>query len=156
MRGEIREKLSQALSKIDRPGSFWVSGSAPAVLPGLEVHELGPVGLPLTAKQAKDLIKRCDQAPYGQGEKTVVDTSVRRVWRAGAGPFLADESRLGPVHRDDGRQGSRGAGAGEAEAREPSLRPAALRAGELFPAPSRRREARSHGRDAGRRASLVL
>ena len=81
MRGEICEKLSQALSKIDRPGSFWVSGSAPSVLPGLEVHELGPVGLPLTAKQAKDLIKRCDQAPYGQGEKTVVDPSVRRVWR---------------------------------------------------------------------------
>jgi hypothetical protein len=81
VRGEIREQLSQALSKIDRPGSFWVSGSAPSVLPGLEVHELGPVGLPLTAKQAKDLIKRCDQAPYGQGEKTVVDPSVRRVWR---------------------------------------------------------------------------
>jgi hypothetical protein len=77
----IREKLSQALSKIDRPGAFCVSGSAPAVLPGLEVKSLGPIGLPLTAQTAKELIEHCDQAPYGQGEKTLVDTSVRRVWR---------------------------------------------------------------------------
>jgi hypothetical protein len=79
--GEIRGKLRQALSKIDRPGFFCVSGSAPSVLPGLEVQGFGPVGLPLTAKQAKDLIKHCDQAPYGKGEKTLVDMSVRRVWR---------------------------------------------------------------------------
>src|SRR5947207_14143216 len=77
----ILEKLSQALSKIDRPGSFCASGSAPAVLPGLEVEGLGPIGLPLSAKSAKELIKHCHQAPYGKGEKTLVDTSVRRVWR---------------------------------------------------------------------------
>jgi hypothetical protein len=77
----IREKLRQALSKIDRPGTFCVSGSAPSVLPGLEVHGLGPVGLPLTVSQAKDLLKHCDQAPYGKGEKTLVDKKVRRVWR---------------------------------------------------------------------------
>ena len=47
------EKLSQALSKIDRPGSFCVSGSVPAVLPGLEVEGLGPIGLPLTARRRK-------------------------------------------------------------------------------------------------------
>ena len=81
MREGIREELGQALSKIDRPGSFCVSGSAPAVLPGLEVEGLGPIGLPLTAKQAKELKKHCHQAPYGKGEKTLVDTSVRRVWR---------------------------------------------------------------------------
>src|SRR3981081_3414663 len=81
MREELSEELSQALSKIDRPGSFCASGSAPAVLPGLEVEGLGPVGLPLTAAQAKALKKHCHQAPYGKGEKTVVDTKVRRVWR---------------------------------------------------------------------------
>src|SRR5512135_488387 len=81
VRGEIRQKLSQALSKIDRPGTFCVSGSAPAVLPGLEVEGLGPVGLPLTANQAKALKRHCHQAPYGKGEQTLVDTSVRRVWR---------------------------------------------------------------------------
>ena len=87
MREAIREKLGQALDKIDRPGTFCVSGSAPAVLPGLEVQGMGPVGLPLTAKQAKEIIKHCDQAPYGKGEKTLVDTSVRRVWRMEPGRF---------------------------------------------------------------------
>jgi hypothetical protein len=83
----VREKLDRALSKIDRPGTFCVSGSAPTVLPGLEVDELGPIGLPLTVKQAKELIKHCEQAPYGRGEKTLVDTSVRRVWRLGPDRF---------------------------------------------------------------------
>ena len=81
MANAILDKLSEALSQIDRPGSFCVSGSVPAVLPGLEVEGLGPIGLPLTAKAAKELKKHCHQAPYGKGEKTLVDTSVRRVWR---------------------------------------------------------------------------
>jgi hypothetical protein len=77
----ILEKLDRALGQIDRPGTFCVSGGVPAVLPGLEVEGLGPIGLPLTPKVAKDLIKHCHQAPYGKGEETLVDTSVRRVWR---------------------------------------------------------------------------
>jgi hypothetical protein len=75
------EKLDRALGQIDRPGTFCVSGSVPAVLPGLEVEGLGPIGLPLTPKTATDLIKHCHQAPYGKGAKTLVDTKVRRVWR---------------------------------------------------------------------------
>src|SRR5208337_1086419 len=34
---KILEELSQAMSKIDRPGTFCVSGSVQTVLPGLEV-----------------------------------------------------------------------------------------------------------------------
>ena len=59
----------------------------PAVLPGLDVAGLGPVGLPLTPKAAKDLIKHCHQAPHGKGEQTLVDTKVRRVWRLEPGHF---------------------------------------------------------------------
>jgi predicted 2-oxoglutarate/Fe(II)-dependent dioxygenase YbiX len=77
----ILEELSQALSKIDRPGTFCVSGSVQTVLPGLEVQGLGPISLPLTGAQAKELKALCEQAPYGKGEKTLVDTSVRRVSR---------------------------------------------------------------------------
>jgi hypothetical protein len=81
MSSNVRQKLGRLLDKIDRPGSFCASGSVPAFLPGLEVAGLGPVGLPLTAGQAKELKKLCEQAPYGKGTETVVDTSVRRVWR---------------------------------------------------------------------------
>ncbi len=81
MPSAVLEKLNQASAQIDRPGTYCASGSVPAVLPGLEVEGLGPIGLPLTPKTAKDLIKHCHQAPYGKGEKTLVDTKVRRVWR---------------------------------------------------------------------------
>ena len=80
MSAAVPQDLGDILDKIDRPGSFCVSGSAPAVLPGLEVQGLGAVALPLTDQQVKALKKLCRQAPYGKGEQTLVDTSVRRVW----------------------------------------------------------------------------
>jgi hypothetical protein len=81
MARDISDRLARALKAVDRPGTFCASGSGPAPLPGLDVAGLGPVGLPLTAVQAPELIKRCRQAPYGKGEKTLVDTNVRRVWQ---------------------------------------------------------------------------
>ncbi|MBN9522224.1 2OG-Fe(II) oxygenase [bacterium] len=77
----ISERLQAAIRKINRPGSFCVTGSDRAANPGLEVVGLGPVGLPLTASQAGELKACCEQAPYGKGEKTLVDTNVRRVWQ---------------------------------------------------------------------------
>ncbi|MDY3553514.1 2OG-Fe(II) oxygenase [Gemmata sp. JC717] len=77
----VSERLDAALKKINRPGSFCVTGSVRAANPGLEVAGIGPVGLPLTAHQAKELAAVCKQAPYGKGEEALVDTSVRRVWQ---------------------------------------------------------------------------
>src|SRR5262249_42003448 len=77
----VARELSRVLAKIDRPGSFCVSRNAPAVRPGVEVEGVGPIGFPRTAKQAKELKGRSEQAPYGKGEETIVDTSVRKVWR---------------------------------------------------------------------------
>ncbi len=77
----LPDKLLRALSKIDRPGTFCIQGSVPAILPGLEVKKLGPIGLPLTVRQAKELKEHCEQAPYGKGTQTLVDTNVRNVWR---------------------------------------------------------------------------
>lgn len=77
----ISEQLHTAIKKINRPGSFCVTGSDRAANPGLEVAGLGPIGLPLSATQAKELKTHCKQAPYGKGEETLVDTRVRRVWQ---------------------------------------------------------------------------
>ncbi len=79
--GSVGERLHRALEEIDRPSVFCASGTLGTVLPGLEVKGLGPVGLPLTMTQAKELKRYCVQAPYGKGEATIVDTRVRRVWR---------------------------------------------------------------------------
>lgn len=51
------------------------------MLPGLEVVGVGEIGVPVSAGDAKRLIKQAAQAPYGRGEETVVDPKVRRVWQ---------------------------------------------------------------------------
>jgi hypothetical protein len=83
----IAERLQAVLEGIDRPGTFCVSGALGAVLPGLEVQGMGSIGLPLPAAQARALRRRCEQAPYGKGTQTLVDTRVRRVWRLAPSRF---------------------------------------------------------------------
>ncbi len=80
MSNELFQQIGKVLDQIDRPGSFCASGSVPVVLPGLQVKALGMIGLPLTPSLAEKLKERCEQAAYGKGEQTLVDTDVRRVW----------------------------------------------------------------------------
>ena len=80
MNVQVRKQLLETLKKINRPGTFCTSGLLPAMLPGLEVAGLGPVGLPLEKRQAQALRKLARQAPYGKGTRTLVDSDVRRVW----------------------------------------------------------------------------
>ena len=39
------------------------------------------IGLPLGAREAQAIISICEQAPFGKGERTVVDTEVRDTWQ---------------------------------------------------------------------------
>ncbi|EFX01365.1 hypothetical protein CMQ_6307 [Grosmannia clavigera kw1407] len=43
--------------------------------------------MPLQEPQARQIIEKARQAPYGKGEETVVDTSVRSTWELDAGQF---------------------------------------------------------------------
>lgn len=84
MSTRVREQLLETLKTIDRPGTFCTSGRLPAMLPGLEVADFGPIALPLEKRQAAALKKLARQAPYGKGTQTLVDTNVRRVWEIDA------------------------------------------------------------------------
>ena len=77
----IATQLWNVLNSLGESSQFCTSGSLEPVLPGLEVEEIGNVGVPLSAADAKRLIKKASQAPYGRGEETIVDTNVRRVWQ---------------------------------------------------------------------------
>jgi len=77
----VSKQLHRALTKIDRPGSFCSRGSVSPTLPGLTITDIGTIALPLSVAQAKQIKKVCEQAPYGKGEKTVIDTKVRKVWQ---------------------------------------------------------------------------
>ncbi|KAF2089411.1 hypothetical protein K490DRAFT_5230, partial [Saccharata proteae CBS 121410] len=62
-------------------GSFAAFGtSAWGVNPGLHIEDVGTIGFPLSRRDAEDIIKKSHLAPFGKGEETIVDTSVRNTW----------------------------------------------------------------------------
>jgi len=78
------KQLSTILQKIQSPGEFYSTGTLEVFPPCLEVKQVGRVSLPLHPFQADQLIQAADQAPYGKGYETLVDTEVRRTWQINA------------------------------------------------------------------------
>src|SRR5580658_10985978 len=76
-------ELVELLSTVRRPGDFCTSGTIELLAPSLEVQGVGTVALPLLPLQAKQLAAVAEQAPYGRGQDTLVDTAVRRTWQIG-------------------------------------------------------------------------
>ena len=89
----ITTSLAALLSTVSRAGDFFVAGRIEIFAPRLEVDGVGPIALPLLPAQAGELVAAAERAPYGRGEETLVDTSVRRTWQIGA-----DRVRVGGKH----------------------------------------------------------
>ena len=49
----------------------------------MKVEGFGFVKFPLAPRDAKKLIGLCERAPFGRGEETVVDVTVRNTWQLG-------------------------------------------------------------------------
>jgi hypothetical protein len=79
----ITADLAAVLGKVRRPGDFFAAGTTELLAPLLEVEGVGPVALPLLPIQARELIGVADPAPYGRGEQTVIDRTIRRCWQIG-------------------------------------------------------------------------
>ncbi|KAJ2934373.1 hypothetical protein H1R20_g2697, partial [Candolleomyces eurysporus] len=79
---DLGDDLYEALSEnFEFTGSFYHCSTDPnAPNPGLTIDGVGLVPLPLTEGYAKVIISRSTQAPFGKGEQTLVDTSVRDTW----------------------------------------------------------------------------
>jgi hypothetical protein len=80
----ITTRLVELLGTVRRPGDFCTSGTIELLAPALEVEGVGPVALPLLPLQAQQLAAVAEQAPYGRGQDTLVDTAVRLTWQIGA------------------------------------------------------------------------
>jgi predicted 2-oxoglutarate/Fe(II)-dependent dioxygenase YbiX len=80
----IAEDFAEILSAVRRPGDFYASGRIELLAPRIEVESVGPIALPLLPVQAEQLIAAAEQAPYGHGADTLVDTAVRRTWQIGS------------------------------------------------------------------------
>lgn len=66
---EIKSSLEQILSEVKTSGSFTTYGTSQnAPLCGLSVREVGPIGLPLTARDAQAIKAVCHRSPFGKGE----------------------------------------------------------------------------------------
>lgn len=48
--------------------------------PTLSLSGMGLVGLPLSVRDAEAIKTNCIQAPFGKGDKTLVDKTVRDTW----------------------------------------------------------------------------
>jgi hypothetical protein len=77
----LTTELAEILSTVQRPGDFYTTGTTAIFAPHLEVAGVGPIALPLLPVQAQQLIAVAERAPYGHGEETLVDTTVRRTWQ---------------------------------------------------------------------------
>eukprot|EP00111_Clytia_hemisphaerica_P020473 TCONS_00060315-protein len=77
---EMGELAKMLLSMKDKPGTFATVGVLVSPLPGLIIDGIGPICLPICSDQAKKIINVARPAPFGLGEKTLVDETIRKSW----------------------------------------------------------------------------
>jgi predicted 2-oxoglutarate/Fe(II)-dependent dioxygenase YbiX len=80
-------ELLSLMDKVETSGTFSVGGALPSTPLGLKVKGVGTVALPVLEQQAQALINFSQQAPFGRGEETIVDTNVRNAWQIAAEDF---------------------------------------------------------------------
>lgn len=73
--------LSELISSIDRPGDYCVDGRFYTPMPRIRVGGGGHLAFPLQLTHLLDLIALGERAPYGRGEQTILDRSVRDCWQ---------------------------------------------------------------------------
>ncbi len=77
--------LEAVLSGVKQPGDFFVCGTIEMPMPRVEVDDAGTLSFPVPDAQIAAIVQRAERAPYGKGEATIVDTSVRKVWQIAPG-----------------------------------------------------------------------
>jgi hypothetical protein len=77
--------LEAVLSDVKQPGDFFVCGAVEMPMPRVEVEGAGTLSFPVPDAQIAAIVRRAARAPYGRGQETIVDTSVRKVWQIAPG-----------------------------------------------------------------------
>ena len=77
--------LEAVLSGVKQPGDFFVCGAMEIPMPRVEVDGAGTLSFPVPDAQIAALVRRAQRAPYGRGEETIVDISIRDVWQIAPG-----------------------------------------------------------------------
>ncbi|EGE00624.1 hypothetical protein TESG_07924 [Trichophyton tonsurans CBS 112818] len=85
----IKRRVYQALRSIDSKGDFACFRGLNGILdPKLHINRLDRVvKLPLSPDDTNAIIDVCHRSPFGKGEETLVDTSVRKCWELNTTEF---------------------------------------------------------------------
>ena len=84
----LKERLSDILDLIQSSGKFAAFEQLDSFVdPKVFVPGIGSIRLPLQEQTARSLIQTCHQAPFGKGEQTIIDISVRNTWELDASQF---------------------------------------------------------------------
>ena len=81
---DLAATLADLLQQVQRPGSFYSTGTIDIHPPRLEIDGVGHIALPLLPVQADQIIDNAEAAPYGRGTETLLDNNVRRTWQIDA------------------------------------------------------------------------
>ncbi|KAF2670498.1 hypothetical protein BT63DRAFT_454687 [Microthyrium microscopicum] len=88
---ETKTKLCELLDGVETAGSFAAEYHTPTfVNPGLNIEGRGLIPLPLLPREAQAIINVSQQAPFGKGNETLVDTSVRNTWELNSNQFQCE------------------------------------------------------------------
>jgi predicted 2-oxoglutarate/Fe(II)-dependent dioxygenase YbiX len=88
----IVERLAKAIGQATRSSKFCITGCLSVVDPGIEVEGLGTLTFPLKRTTAKELIARCQAAPYGKGTRTLIDKKVRNTFELDPKKFRVSDA----------------------------------------------------------------
>ncbi|KAI8943029.1 hypothetical protein NX059_001065 [Plenodomus lindquistii] len=81
MEDDFMVRLRDCLDDVEHDGTFFSFQSMEAYInPGLHINGIGAVGLPLSDRDAQALAKVSKQSPFGKGDATVIDETVRKTW----------------------------------------------------------------------------
>lgn len=88
-RESLHKDLCGALEAMTSPGSFasFLKITPEKFNAEIVVDGVGKINTPLQEDQARQLIEKARQAPFGKGSETVVDTSIRNTWELDPAQF---------------------------------------------------------------------
>lgn len=85
---DFNMRLQQCLDNVQHEGTFSTFHTLKAYTnPALHLNGYGSVGLPLAVRDAEAITRICKQSPFGKGDQTIIDTSVRKTWELDAAEF---------------------------------------------------------------------
>jgi hypothetical protein len=88
-----RDEFAAVLSDLRGGGAFVTRRTVPANALAIEVTGIGPLRLPVSAAQAKQLRLVARPAKFGRGEQTVLDRRVRDTWEVPRSRVKIDKRR---------------------------------------------------------------